>query len=735
MIYSGLQVTSDNEELNYLVCHVQLHRKRVAVIDLNVVMNNINASKPKVMSFEQVIKDQAKAGVCSKQYDYPAELSFSDTELKRQKRTAWLKKRDVKYSRIEPLTSEHFIEQYLYGDGLASEIQTLKIENILSDPDKAWKTPGAYYNALNRYIVFGCTSNALLPFKLKACGSNYRHIEKPGDDNVKRGRGGANNDKSRSKSCGITNRHKKFLSEVVAFCKNYYDKFSYSKAKDIFRLNFECHRIEREVEGNVTYSYIPYPDHECLSDAQINYHLKKILNKTEYLKLKYGNLAYEKDHADRQGDAHDGVIGATHRYEVDATILDVYVRYPYDTSGQYTMGRPVLYLVIDVFSTMIVGMYLGFDGPNWQGASQALVNACMDKSEYCARYGLSPEEINWPAAHIPVQITVDNGTEHTNGVIRSVLRQEIGIRAYNFTAAFRGDAKGIVERAFGVLNDEVIHFLPGSIMKAPDRGEQHQSNQAEYDSDALIKRIILEIQFHNNSADRISRMNINAFRANISITPQALFLHSIDQEMNGGRPSKYVDPGRIRWAFLPEETASVRANGIYFKGLIYHSDYAKKAGWYTKAKHHGAFKIAIKRSRDWSSELWHKTPEGEYICLHLKNTNNESLFLDQHWEPLLHVLEQFKDKQHSNTLNRKKLLAHKQRLIDQIEEHNKAAIAGAPENTRKSIQPGIKGRQNTIRAIQKLVHAIEMHDQMMQESTPEPPHRRQLDDLDNEMNL
>ncbi len=728
MIYQSLQITSADGEIDILVCHVHFSRKIAAVADLNLIESRSNFPKPKIWKFSELTKLIKKKGSKTQQFPYPAEMSFSDQELKEQKRQKWIEKRDEKYRRLAPLVSDKLINQYLYGDGVAEEVIAL----VTSNPESPWKTKGAYYNALNRYITFGCTINALLPVGLKACGSKYLHIEKPGPDNVKRGRGGKDNQNSRSKSMGVTNIHKQALRQVVAFVKNTYSKFTYAKALEVYQLNFENHVVERDIEGEVHRTYIPFEEHECLSDEQVYYHLKQIFTKAEYLKIKYGNLAYEKDFSDRQGGAHDGVIGATYRYEIDATILDVYVRYPYDMTGQFTMGRPVLYLVVDVASTMYVGFYIGFDGPNWQGAAQALVNACMDKTEFCGRFGVLPDEVNWPAAHIPVQITVDNGPEYKDGLIQSILRSELGIRAFNFTAIFRGDAKGCVERAFGVLNG-AIHFIAGAIPKLVGRDEQHPSNRAEYDLDALHRRVYEEIVFRNNSADRISKLDINAIRANIDITPQALFLHSLKQEMNGGRPSKDVELGRVRWAFLPEESASVRGEGVFFGGLVYHSDFAKQAGWYTRAKHHGAFKIAVKRTKDWTSQIWHKTPDGEYVCFHLKNVNNESPFLDAHWEPLQHLLEQFKDKKHQNRLNKKKMQAFKQGIIDRIESLNQELLADTPDNTRKTIQPGIKARQMFQKTLEKMLHAIELHTELMDESTPTPAEHNSQDDLDKKL--
>lgn len=735
MIYQGMRIYSEDAVTNLLVCHANLHFKKAAIADVNQFHSRDNISKPVVMRFDQITQLISKQGMKTQPYSYPAEMSFSDDELTRQKRSKWLSKRDAKFNRIYPISNESYINQYLYGDGLAEEVIKLMKEQLEAAPDSAWRSRGAYYNALNRYIVFGSTPNALLPFGLKQCGSNYLHIEEPGEDNVKRGRGGADNRNSRSKSCGVTKKHKIQLQQVISCLKSSDGKFTFSRVRDVFNLNFQSHIIEREVDGITSRTYKAFDESQTISDDQIRYHFNQILSRAEFKKIKYGPLLYEKDHADRQGEAHDGVIGATHRYEIDATILDVYIRYEFDNSGRYTMGRPVLYLVIDVFSTMIVGMYLGFDGPNWQGASQAMVNACLDKVEFCGRFGIPPEAVNWPCAEIPVQVTVDNGNEHTNAVISSVLRSEIGIRAYNFVAVFRGDAKGIVERKFGVLNEQSIHFLAGSIPEKTERGEQHPSNRAEETYNSIAARICLEIMFHNNSANRIHKLDKNAIRSDIDITPQALYVHSLHQEMNGGRPSKNEDPGRIYWAFLPEETATVRSNGIHFEGLVFHSDYAKRAGWYQRARHNGAFKIPVKRPRDWSTHLWHKTPENEYICFSLKNTNSENPFIDTHWEPLMHLLEQFKDKSHQNKLNRRKLMATKQGLLDAIEAENRAQIAGIPESNRKSMQTGIKGKQALYKALLALYQMIDFHQTVADESLPETEHLSQQDDLDDELYL
>ncbi|MGS0827704.1 hypothetical protein ACVBIO_18035 [Shewanella sp. 0m-8] len=740
MIYVGQYIVDEKQGLALRVCHVSHACQQAAVADMNIADIAINIAKPDIYSFDELHTLLKKNSASSSQHQLPAEMSYSDKVLIGMNRDKWLEKRDKKFALIEPLTSEALIAQYLYRGGLSEEITALLTSNMDTFPEMAWTTRGAYYNALNRYIVFGCQVNALLPFKNKNIGRNYLIPASPGANNVKRGRGGANNTTSRSKSIGITQLHKAQLSKIVAYMKSkdgkkWFPKFTFKKAIELYQYQYETSVVERNIENTTHETRIPFEETQSLSQEQIRYHLKSIVDKKLYLQIRHGQISYEKDFADRQGAAHDGVIGATYRYEIDATVLDLYVRYPFDVSGQYSMGRPVLYFVIDVYSTMIVGFYLGFDGPNWEGASQALLNACSCKVTFSARYGVSISERDWPAHHIPVQVTVDNGTEHPDKIILSVLQSELGIRGYNFTAVFRGDAKGTVESKFNCINNESIHFTAGAIPEAAQRGEQHASNRAFWDYDSLIAEIIQSIILHNNTADRLHRLDINAIRTNIDITPNALYLHSLKQEMNGGRDGRLEDAGRLRWAFLPEEEATVRADGIYFKGLVYYSGYAKKAGWFSKAKHDKPFKIPIKRPKDWTSNIWHKTDSNQYVAFDLKNVNDESPFVGQHWEPVLHLLEQFKDKRHKNRLNAKKLRVFKQQLTEQLKLINEELLQGVKENTRISMQPRVKERQAQFKAMQQLKHAIEAQEALMNGNKDDSftTNIGQLDDLDNEM--
>jgi len=103
-----------------------------------------------------------------------------------------------------------------------------------------------------------------------------------------------------------------------------------------------------------------------------------------------GAKRYALEHRAITGTDRMETIGPGSRYQIDATIADVYLVSKYNRT--WIIGRPVIYVIIDVFSRMIVGVYVGLEGPSWTGAMMALANAATDKVKFCrAGYSLLPK--------------------------------------------------------------------------------------------------------------------------------------------------------------------------------------------------------------------------------------------------------------------------------------------------------------------------------------------------------
>ena len=703
MLRIGTRLTNDKKNIDLLVCHVSCCRRFTALYDLNGFDPKKNLSKPEAWRMDDVLAHITSHSLKVERFDYPVVMTRSDDWIATEMgKGAWLDKRDYKFRKIESLVSPDKIEQYLYGKGLAAEIKPLL------GKDK-WKGKASFHSAINRYIIFGCTKNSLLPFGLMQCGSNYRYVKDLSDSQIKRGPNGKNGKvKVRSNARCVNDVDKLNIKKTAAFIKSNHVNFSIAFAYRLYHRTFERYVIERETTLGTQRIFNPFPEEDRISDGMFRYHFKKIIDKASLLRLKHGDVNFAKDFEDRQGKSFDGVLGATQRYEVDATILDCYVRYPFDTSKRYSMGRPVLYLVVDVYSTMIVGMYLGFDGPNWQGVSQALANACLDKVEFAKRFGVLLDENDWPAKHVPIELAIDNGPEYRKTFIDALLNARIGIEDVAFMAIYRGDAKGVVERKFGTVNDQVIKFVPGALADLAKREDSHASNNALYDYDSLMQVLIAEICYHNNSADRLKRLNFKGLANGADFTPKAIFLNSLEDMEKVGRLNPEVSEAKIRWAFLPEERATVTSSSIRFEGVEYHHPYFKSSGGYARARHHGTFNILVKRMYDNINELLHETDDGQIVKLRLKNINNENPLASQHWEQVMHLMEQEKDMLHEHKQNALITRSYWDSVTDLTTAQQEAERSLAPKNKHKSIQPGIKARQQ----IHKLVLRAQANQQL-----------------------
>ena len=92
----------------------------------------------------------------------------------------------------------------------------------------------------------------------------------------------------------------------------------------------------------------------------------------------------------------------------------------------------------------------------------------------------------------------------------------------------------------------------------------------------------------------------------IGMSPESIFLHSLANDMNGGRKTAPSDEARLRWAFLPEEEATVRSSCIFFKGLEYLSNDNRVIRLHQLAASEGTFPIIVKRVRDWTNHLFYR---------------------------------------------------------------------------------------------------------------------------------
>jgi hypothetical protein len=213
---------------------------------------------------------------------------------------------------------------------------------------------------------------------------------------------------------------------------------------------------------------IPPEDHEAPSLFQFEQVVKEMDRELALTKRNVSTTTWNLRHRAVLGSSRHRVFGPAARFEIDATIVDVYLVSVFNRA--WLIGRPVLYVVVDVFSRMVVGFYLGLEGPSWEGARLALFNAFSDKAAFCRQFDIEiPPEL-WPCRHLPHKLLCDNGELKSKA--SDSLPKEFGITIQN-AAVRRPDWKPNVEQQFNLINNHTVHFEPGALNpRLDDIGER-----------------------------------------------------------------------------------------------------------------------------------------------------------------------------------------------------------------------------------------------------------------------
>ncbi len=308
---------------------------------------------------------------------------------------------------------------------------------------------------------------------------------------------------------------------------------------------------------------------------QFYYWFKKDENIKKDITFRESEKEFNLKHREILSNSKQETDGPGTRFQVDATISDVYV--VSSLNRNRVIGRPIVYAIIDVYSRLITGIYVGLEGPSWVGAMMALDNMICDKVEFCKKYGIIIKEEQWPCKHLPEIIIADRG--EFEGYSVENLINNLDVKIEN-TSPYRGDLKGIVERSFRTTNEKIKHTTPGAIQK-----EFRKRGDRDYRLDATLTleeftKIYINIVLHHNSKV-IDKYTMDKEMIEDEIIPTPLQLWKWGIENRKGR-LKTVNREVLRLNILPKGKASISRAGIRFKGLYYSSDKAIKEQWFIK---------------------------------------------------------------------------------------------------------------------------------------------------------
>jgi len=329
------------------------------------------------------------------------------------------------------------------------------------------------------------------------------------------------------------------------------------------------------------------PQEQLPSFRQFKYWFEKEKDIKKVVSARVGAKRYALSHRAVLGSALEHVIGPGSRYEIDATVADIYLISRYNRN--WIIGRPIIYVVIDVFSRMITGVYVGLEGPSWMGAMMALTNAATNKVKFCREYGISINEEDWPCHHIPDKILGDRGEMESKMV--ETLMNTFHVSIEN-AASYRADWKGTVESRFRILQAKVKPFLRGYIDEHyRERGGKDYRLDAKLDIHQFTEIIIRTILYFNNH-HYLGSYNREEMMVAEDVPAKPIELWKWGIQNRSGLLRSFPEE-LVKLSLMPAGEATITAKGILFKKLRYSCEKGLREGWFDSARNQTFEKLDV----------------------------------------------------------------------------------------------------------------------------------------------
>ena len=295
---------------------------------------------------------------------------------------------------------------------------------------------------------------------------------------------------------------------------------------------------------------------------QFYYWFKKNENLGIDMKKRAGEKIYELTSRPILGDARMEAPGPGFRYQIDATPANIHI--VSETDRNKLIGRPVIYSIIDVYSRIVTGVYVGLETNSWNGAMMVLDSMIADKVELCAEHGISIDKELWPSSQLPEIIIADRGEMKGHGVENLIKNFKVAIEN---TSPYRGDLKGIIERIFRTITEKLTGFMPGAIMKDfRKRGDPDYRLDAKLTLREVTKVVLLSVLEHNLGSIDGYPLTPDMIRDNVRPIPLEIWNWGIANQKGCLRK---VDQLTFRLGILPRATAVFSRGAVVFHKLHY----------------------------------------------------------------------------------------------------------------------------------------------------------------------
>lgn len=367
-----------------------------------------------------------------------------------------------------------------------------------------------------------------------------------------------------------------------------------------------------------------------------------------------------------------GVPGPGHTWAIDSTVGDIYLRSSLNRA--WIVGRPIVYIIVDVWSTAIVGFHVCLTGPSWNTAKISLFNSVCKPELLGELWGYEPILSLNPAPTMCYKLMCDRGEYLSKAA--SLTAVEL-IPCISYAPPYRPDLKGLVEVLHRIEKDAQFMFLPGAM---DHRRAEFDLRKSHPDESAMTVReyvqyLHLTFSEYNLTADRKHRVDAHMAAAGVFPSPAGLWRWGHEMGIGVQRAIPQAD---LITTLLTPGTAKVGRSSVVFAGNDYQSKTIQAEEWTTTSRNFGVESIPIHYYPGPVGRIWTPNTNGKGLMeLQISDqakTSAEVTF-DELSDSIANVQMQYAEVAHQNSLYALQTLRKVQALRNNAVELTRESMA------------------------------------------------------------
>jgi len=325
-----------NDEAKLLDCErvLWVNRDNDTVVTISILSDK---GVPRLKSLSLIEQDIKNGDVIKREYDPYSAFMVPEDKLS----TKEVQMRDHAWNLIKDMVK---IEPNIFDP--TERYQMIKLASKVTGKGK-----NLYYKYLRYYWTGGKKVNALLP-RFRKCGGRGKRK----NPTMKMGRPRETKKSVSPEMEGILTNEgiRRIFDKVIR------DVYLKVNRRDSVRFTYiqmlkNHFQIGTEIKNKVEIPIIP-PEHKVPSIAQLRYHIRTHYPRKKRLVAREGEGTFNRDFRPLLGSETRKATGPGQIFEVDATVADVYLVSVNDPN--LIIGRPVVYIVVDVWSHMTLSFTL-----------------------------------------------------------------------------------------------------------------------------------------------------------------------------------------------------------------------------------------------------------------------------------------------------------------------------------------------------------------------------------------